>query len=71
MTAPAAARPLTPRQQETLRYIAAGHTNTDTAKLMGVGITTIKANIKAILARLGARNAANAVYLAFKTGELT
>ncbi len=67
----ASCRPLTGRQRETLQHIAAGHTTKEAAALMGVGLTTVKTFVDGILERLGARNAAHAVYLGFRAGELS
>ncbi|MBS7544197.1 helix-turn-helix transcriptional regulator [Ancylobacter oerskovii] len=45
---------LTPRQLEVASWIANGKSNEDIATILGVGVDTVKAHVKAIHAKLGA-----------------
>lgn len=58
------ASPLTRSQADVLRLAAHGFTNDETARLLGRSPETVKSQRLAAMRRLGARNVANAVYLA-------
>ena len=54
--------PLTPRQQDAMRYICKGFTFRASAELMGITYRSIDAHVRGAKARLGAANLAEAVY---------
>ncbi len=56
-----AARPLTPRQREILRMVAAGHTNTMIASQLGRSAATVRKHLENAFARLGASSRTEAV----------
>lgn len=58
--------PLTPTQTRILAAIAQGAENADIAAAMVMSIHTVRSHVKVILAKLGARNRAHAVGLAFR-----
>jgi DNA-binding CsgD family transcriptional regulator len=58
-------RPLSPRQLETLRHAAQGRSQEETARAMRVSLDTVKTLRRLLLAKLGARNVAHAVALAY------
>ena len=58
---PAAAGPLTAREQDVLRRIAGGAHDREIAEVLVVSETTVKTHVRNILRKLGARNRAEAV----------
>jgi DNA-binding NarL/FixJ family response regulator len=61
---------LTPRQGQVLALVAAGCSNAEIAARLGIGPRTAKYHVAAVLARLGARNRAEAVRRALAAGLL-
>lgn len=61
---------LTPRMRAVLRAAAAGKTERETARELGVAFATVKTERAAALARLGARNVVQAVAIVASRGEL-
>ena len=59
---------LSPRQIETLTYIAKGFTNQEIANLLGISIDTVKDYLKTIYSRLGVATRAEAVSLTVSVG---
>jgi two-component system NarL family response regulator len=59
---------LTPRQLDTLRLIVEGLSNQAIAKKLHVTEGTVKAHVKAILAKFGARDRAHAASIALRRG---
>lgn len=59
---------LTPRQVDTLRLIVAGLSNQEIAARLNITEGTVKAHVKAILAKFGARDRAQAASVALKRG---
>lgn len=65
-----AAQNLTPRQMDVLHGLAKGQSNLEIAKDLVIGEGTVKAHVKAILQRLGARDRTQALTVALKRGLL-
>lgn len=59
---------LTPREQEVLRLVAAGLSNTDIRKLLVLSEATVKTHVARILLKTGSRDRAAAVALAYRSG---
>jgi DNA-binding CsgD family transcriptional regulator len=59
---------LAPREQETLRHIAAGHTYLQTARHMGLSRHTVDAYLRRIRAKLGINSTAELTRLAVSLG---
>jgi two-component system NarL family response regulator len=63
-----ASETLTPRQEEVLLRVAEGKSNLEIAKVLYVSEGTVKAHVKAILQKLGARDRTQAITIAIKRG---
>jgi DNA-binding CsgD family transcriptional regulator len=69
--------PLTPRHQELLRLVAAGHTNAQIARRLGITETTARIHLQNIYSRLPVSSRTTAVTRAFRnqaaryTGRVT
>lgn len=63
-----ASETLTPRQEEVLIRVAEGKSNLEIAKTLFVSEGTVKAHVKAILQKLGARDRTQAITIAIKRG---
>jgi DNA-binding CsgD family transcriptional regulator len=61
---------LSPRELETLRYLAEGASYDDLAAAMFISVSTVKTNLIRIYAKLHARCAAHAVHIAHQRGLL-
>jgi DNA-binding NarL/FixJ family response regulator len=59
---------LTPRQRELLDLLAAGHTNTQIARRLGVSEGTVRTHLENIYRRLGVSSRVAAVTRAFGSG---
>ncbi|TDV54253.1 response regulator [Actinophytocola oryzae] len=59
---------LTPREAEVLTHIAAGLTNSEIATRLVVGKATVKTHVNHLLAKIGARDRAQAVSYAYRMG---
>jgi two-component system NarL family response regulator len=59
---------LTPRQLDTLRLVVAGLSNQEIAERLFITEGTVKAHVKAILSKFGARDRAQAASIALKRG---
>ena len=59
---------LTPREQEVLRYVAAGLSNSQIRDLLVLSEATVKTHVARILFKTGSRDRAAAVALAYRTG---
>jgi DNA-binding NarL/FixJ family response regulator len=68
---PATLGALTPRETEVLRLIAAGLSNTQISDTLVIAEQTTKTHVGRILAKLGLRDRAQAVVLAYETGLVT
>lgn len=59
---------LAPREREVLRLLAAGHTQPDMARRLGVALPTVNTHVQRIYDKLGVRSAAAAVYEGVRRG---
>lgn len=62
--------PLTPRERDVLRLVAAGGTNAEVAAQLGLGDETVKTLLGRIFLKLGVRRRAEAVAVAHRAGLL-
>ena len=60
------AEPLTPRETEVLRLMAAAYTNREIAAALGTAEGTVKIQVSNVLAKLAARDRTHAVLLALE-----
>lgn len=59
---------LTPREQEILRYVAAGMSNTEIRDALVLSEATVRTHVSRILLKTGSRDRAAAVALAYRSG---
>jgi DNA-binding NarL/FixJ family response regulator len=62
---------LTERETQVLRLIASGYSNQEIASLLVIAESTAKTHVKRILAKIGARDRAQAVVIAYQDGLMT
>ena len=60
--------PLTARESEILRHVAAGATNAEIASALGISPRTVQAHLANVFVKLGARNRAGAVARLLREG---
>lgn len=60
--------PLTPRQQDVLRWMKDGKSNADIAEIIKVSVKTVEFHVGNIFDRLGASNRVTAVVIAMQRG---
>ena len=53
--------PLTPREQEVLQHMAAGHSNPEIATQLVISVTTVKTHVKNLYGKLQVRNRIQAI----------
>ena len=63
--------PLTPRELETLNYVAQGYANKQIAVALGISEETIKTHVTRILTKLNANDRTEAVVIAIKKGLIS
>ncbi len=63
--------PLTARELEVLRLVAAGRTNAEIAAELTVGLETVKTHVGNVLTKLGCRDRTQAVIAAYESGFVT
>ena len=63
--------PLTPRELETLNYVAQGYANKQIALELGISEDTIKTHVARILTKLNANDRTEAVVVAIKKGLIS
>jgi DNA-binding NarL/FixJ family response regulator len=59
---------LTPRESQVLRLVAEGYSNQEIAGLLVIAESTAKTHAKRVLAKIGARDRAQAVVIAYQSG---
>jgi DNA-binding NarL/FixJ family response regulator len=63
--------PLTDRELEVLRQMAAGRSNAEIAADLVLGVATVKTHVGNVLTKLGARDRTQAVIAAYESGFIT
>jgi DNA-binding NarL/FixJ family response regulator len=66
--APAAETDLTDRELDVLRLMAQGRNNTEIARELFIGVSTVKSHINSMFAKLGVRDRGQAIAYAHRTG---
>ncbi|MEV0387174.1 response regulator transcription factor [Nonomuraea sp. NPDC050643] len=61
---------LTERERQVLRLIAEGYSNEEIGDLLAIAESTAKTHVKRILAKIGARDRAQAVVIAYQSGHM-
>jgi DNA-binding NarL/FixJ family response regulator len=61
---------LSPRELRVMALVAEGRTNEQIARVLGLSLSTIKAELSTIFAKLGATDRASAVAACFRRGIL-
>lgn len=67
---PSPIEPLSPREEEVLRTIAGGLTNTEIAGALHISLSTVKAHIASLMTKLGVRNRVEIAVWAYQTGRM-
>jgi DNA-binding NarL/FixJ family response regulator len=61
---------LSPRERAVITLVAEGRTNEQIARMLGVSLSTVKAELSGVFAKLGATDRASAVAACFRRGFL-
>lgn len=62
---------VTQRQRQVIRLLAAGYTQEQIAKALGVKLPTVQSHLKSVFTTLGVTNAAAAIDCCWRRGILT
>ena len=62
---------LTPRERQVLLLVGQGRSNAEIAELLVIADSTAKTHVKRVLAKIGARDRAQAVVFAYRSGLIT
>jgi DNA-binding NarL/FixJ family response regulator len=62
--------PLTEREEEVLRTVAAGRTNAEIAGDLHISLSTVKTHLASLMMKLGARNRVEIAMWAYETGRI-
>ena len=62
--------PLSPREEEVLRTVAGGLTNAEIARAMHLSVSTVKAHIASLMAKLGLRNRVEIAAFAYESDRM-
>ena len=71
LVSPAVLSDLTDREREVMALVAAGHTNEEIADELVITSATAKTHVSRAMAKLGARDRAQLVVIAYETGLVT
>lgn len=63
--------PVTAFEMEVLQYVAAGHTDRETARELGVSLSSVRNAVRTAIAHLSTRNRPEAIFKAVAAGYLT
>lgn len=61
---------ISPREEEVLGAVAAGHTNGEIAESLHMSLSTVKSHVNSLLAKIGARNRVELAIWAHRSGRL-
>jgi DNA-binding NarL/FixJ family response regulator len=61
--------PLTEREEEVLRSVARGRTNTEIADELFISLSTVKSHLASLMTKIGARNRVEVAIWAYETGR--
>ncbi|GAA1424194.1 response regulator transcription factor [Catellatospora coxensis] len=61
--------PLTDREEQVLRELAAGRTNTEIAADLFISLSTVKTHVGSLMTKIGVRNRVEAAIWAYETGR--
>lgn len=62
--------PLTEREEEVLRTVAKGRTNSEIAEELYISLSTVKTHLASLMTKLGARNRVEVAMWAYETGRI-
>jgi DNA-binding NarL/FixJ family response regulator len=65
------AEPLTGREEQVLRTVARGRTNSEIAEELHISLSTVKTHLASLMAKLGARNRVEIAMWAYETDRLS